>query len=488
MITPFKYSLYSKSLSQLADYLFPLKIYDSTAGGGGERVLWTAIKALQESNPSIISVLYTDYKDNESKELILSEKKFSIEIDPNLLLIIRVKNVSYIDKRYSYLRLLLQSLASMLVCYQTLNLFIPDIYIDTVGFSFTYPLVKILYRINVVSYTHYPTISSDMYQVVASRESGINNGETIQKSFLLSILKKLYYRMFFVIYGFSGSYCDSVMANSTWTLNHIKATFKKSKNINLVYPPCDSKNLSAFSFEDRALKIVSLAQFRPEKHHSLQIVAFAKLLNKYPQWQKRNSRSETGFLELVMIGGARNKEDEERANELRELSKMLNIGDQVSVVTNASFEFICEQLSTASIGLHSMKDEHFGINVVEFMAAGLLPISHNSGGPKMDIIVPAVLPEEYSTINSKILMMLLEDARKEVDFENSPDFRAEDFAVGFLASNSDQFADAIQYSLTLDKHVFRTFQRLARSRATTLFSDQAFKSRFLECLNLAIDN
>ena len=33
-----------------------------------------------------------------------------------------------------------------------------------------------------------------------------------------------------------------------------------------------------------------------------------------------------------------------------------------------------------------MRDEHFGISVVEFMAAGAVVIAHNSAGPAMDIV------------------------------------------------------------------------------------------------------
>ena len=35
-----------------------------------------------------------------------------------------------------------------------------------------------------------------------------------------------------------------------------------------------------------------------------------------------------------------------------------------------------------------MWNEHFGISVVEYMAAGLVTIAHDSGGPRMDIVVP----------------------------------------------------------------------------------------------------
>lgn len=33
-----------------------------------------------------------------------------------------------------------------------------------------------------------------------------------------------------------------------------------------------------------------------------------------------------------------------------------------------------------------MKEEHFGISIVEMMSAGILVVAHASAGPKMDII------------------------------------------------------------------------------------------------------
>lgn len=43
-------------------------------------------------------------------------------------------------------------------------------------------------------------------------------------------------------------------------------------------------------------------------------------------------------------------------------------------------------MASAKVGLHTMRDEHFGISIVEMMAAGILTIAHKSGGPLKDII------------------------------------------------------------------------------------------------------
>ncbi|KAJ2216682.1 hypothetical protein EV179_001221 [Coemansia sp. RSA 487] len=47
-------------------------------------------------------------------------------------------------------------------------------------------------------------------------------------------------------------------------------------------------------------------------------------------------------------------------------------------------------LRLGKIGSHTMRDEHFGINIVETMVAGLLTIAHDAAGPKPDIIPPAI--------------------------------------------------------------------------------------------------
>ena len=52
------------------------------------------------------------------------------------------------------------------VCAEAMNKAPVDLFIDTVGVAFAYPLIKLLYGVKIVSYTHYPTISSDMLKQI----------------------------------------------------------------------------------------------------------------------------------------------------------------------------------------------------------------------------------------------------------------------------------------------------------------------------------
>ena len=58
--------------------------------------------------------------------------------------------------------LLWQMIAYQKVCAEALSKMPCDVFVDTIGVGFAYPLVQVLFGCKVVSYTHYPTISSDM--------------------------------------------------------------------------------------------------------------------------------------------------------------------------------------------------------------------------------------------------------------------------------------------------------------------------------------
>jgi alpha-1,2-mannosyltransferase len=55
-------------------------------------------------------------------------------------------------------------------------------------------------------------------------------------------------------------------------------------------------------------------------------------------------------------------------------------------VVNQPYSKIIDCFKESWVGIHTMEAEHFGISVVEMLAAGLIVVAHNSAGPKLDII------------------------------------------------------------------------------------------------------
>ena len=83
------------------------------------------------------------------------------------------------------------------------------------------------------------------------------------------------------------------------------------------------------------------------------------------------------------MGSIRGAEDQKLLDDLKELA-----GDnkQIEFRVNLKHADIVDLFSRAKVGIHTMREEHFGISIVEMMASGLVTIAHKSGGPKSDII------------------------------------------------------------------------------------------------------
>lgn len=80
----------------------------------------------------------------------------------------------------------------MVVVIDGLKQFVPDIFFDTTGLAFTYPVVKVLTGSKILSYTHYPTISTDMLQRVREKRTTYNNDAFVSNSTTVSTLKLMY--------------------------------------------------------------------------------------------------------------------------------------------------------------------------------------------------------------------------------------------------------------------------------------------------------
>ncbi|KAJ2157034.1 asparagine-linked glycosylation protein, partial [Coemansia sp. RSA 552] len=465
------------------------------AGGGGERVLWTMIRAIQEKYPFIVSVIYSGDRVERDSLVRNVQSKFGLVIDPERIHVEELTWRWWIDYKSPRFTILVQSLGSVALAAQAIRRFCPDVFVDTVGFAFTYPFVTMLSsRIPIVAYTHYPTISSDMQSMVSSRESGVNNDERIARSASLTALKAAYYQSFATLYAFAGSFAWTIMTNSSWTHGHIVQLFEKARMTHVVYPPCDSDALAKFPLtpSSRIPAIVSLAQFRPEKNHVLQIEAFARLLKNHPEYAapadqdplpppaqllaklEAPGASPPQYPLLVIIGGARNKQDRARAEALRQRAKALGIDSQVLVVVNAPWSQVLKWLQISSLGLHTMRDEHFGISVVEMMAAGLLTIAHDSAGPRLDIVTPAIRCNSAGSIDAPT------DARAKAYLKrgDAAANRADQFPVGMVATTADEFAQMLRFGLAASPVVKEAVRKAARSAATARFSEAAFSTSF----------
>ncbi|MCL4128055.1 UNVERIFIED_CONTAM: hypothetical protein GTU68_000273, partial [Idotea baltica] len=240
------------------------------AGGGGERVLWCSIQAIQMRYPETVCYVYTGDLDAAPHEIMENvRRRFDIHLNKQPIFIYLKLRWLVEAKNYPFMTLVMQSLSSMILGLEALARFHPDVFIDTMGYAFTYPVFRFIGGCDISSYTHYPTISSDMLDRVSDR-------------FILSYIKLCYYRIFAFMYGLVGSISSVVMVNSSWTKGHITQLWRYEGDVPVVFPPCDTAKFSSLPLindEEKNLKtIVSIGQFRPEKDYPLQLRSFQRLL------------------------------------------------------------------------------------------------------------------------------------------------------------------------------------------------------------------
>ncbi|KAI9734954.1 MAG: asparagine-linked glycosylation protein [Cirrosporium novae-zelandiae] len=425
--------------------------------GGGERVLWEAIKAIQQRWPRAISAVYTD--DHVDKMTILesAEKNFNVPLHHPTIIFRFLHTCEFLEaSRWKHLTLLGQSLGSLIPANEGFHLLIPDIFIETCNNNFTLALSKLYFPdMPTATYTHYPTISTDMLGSLDSEKAGgrgVNAG--LGKGWK-GIMKKRYWLLFAQLYGWVGSNADIVMVNSSWTRNHIQSLWAASRSkwpipqsINVLYPPVNFAELeSAIEISDsvefsREPILLYIAQFRPEKNHSLLLHAFARLLR--PQGEDSPEQPpQIANAKLVLLGSVR-EQDEKGVYSLRLLARDLNINSSVEFVCNAPWQDKNRWLRRASIGVSGMWCEHFGINVVEYQAAGLISIVNDSGGPKEDIVI---------------------------DYHGGP--------TGYKASTEEEYAEAFKKALMLPKKDKVAMRKRARESAKR-FMDTEFDTRWIK--------
>lgn len=418
------------------------------AGGGGERVLWAAIRALQLKYPNKKYVVYTgDIDATEEAILRRAENRFQISIREDSVTFVYLKKRYLVEaSMYPIFTLLGQSIGSVVLGMEALLKFVPDVYVDTMGYSFTMPLFKFLGKCKVGCYVHYPTISTDMLDRVSERRTAHNNRRFISRNPVLSTFKLLYYKCFSTLYKWCGRTADVILVNSSWTKGHISYLWQAPAKTYLVYPPCSTDEFSSIVRDDEdpaKCHIVSIAQFRPEKDHVLQIKAFSKLMSRLDGERQEHCR-------LILVGSCRTEEDMKLVDKLQAQCKesLANLEKNVTFKLNVPFSDLKKEMASATVAIHTMWNEHFGIGVVECLAAGLVTVAHDSGGPKMDIVV---------------------------DYNGQP--------TGFLAYDEDSFADILEKIIQMSPNERLAIQKNARE-SVKRFSEEEFAKKFVHVIEL----
>jgi alpha-1,2-mannosyltransferase len=372
--------------------------------GGGERVLWAAVDGLLDRE-DIKSIVIFSLDTDRVKILRDRHETFNLKSKPSDSKIIFKKlyfSTLLEPRSYPIATIFGQSLGSIIVLLSgllTISLaHWPDVFIDSTGCPFTLPCAKIVTGAQTQAYVHYPTMSNDMLIKVASRRADFNNKAVFTSNPLLLKLKTMYYRFFLLCYRCCGWFVDVAVGNSNWTVSRVRKVWCR-QDISVLYPPAaigDFQSLSSIPKSDdnqREDAIVSLSQFRPEKNHILQLRVFAQVLKKQPK------------AVLWLMGGVRNKEDETLVEELRyQAFDDLKIPkDRIEFIMNVPREEVNSRLARAKCAIHTMVDEHFGISLLEYLHAKIPIVSHRSGGPEMDILLPdekfgylAISEEEFA--------------------------------------------------------------------------------------------
>ncbi|GBG25246.1 GDP-Man:Man3GlcNAc2-PP-Dol alpha-1,2-mannosyltransferase [Hondaea fermentalgiana] len=341
--------------------------------------LWFAVKALLDTDPSVRVVIYArEGAGSPASILERAGARFGVKgLDTARIDFLTLQWEHLLEaKTYPRLTLLGQSLGSIVVGAEALSKLVPDVFVDTIGYAFTYPLAWAC-GCRVVCYTHYPTMSTDMLDHVWAQRPSYNNDEAVAGSVVNSRAKYLYYRAFCLAYWVAGRFAEVAIVNSSWTKSHIDSLWGRDALV--VFPPCGIDEFQASCKRQRDRVIVSLGQFRPEKDHRLQIRTLAGIKARLAGGKRDPPR-------LVLYGSCRNEEDQARVEELRAFAARHDVGDLVEFELNVPFEELKERMGSALLGIHTMWNEHFGIALVEMMAAGVILVAHDSGGPKADIV------------------------------------------------------------------------------------------------------
>lgn len=242
--------------------------------------------------------------------------------------------------------------------------------------------------------------------------------------------RSLYFRMYDWLVKYKASRQRGnprlVLTNSSWTAGLLWEALKVKAEA--VHPPVD---VGYFEYDGRPKErvIVTVSRFTPEKSLHL-LPEVASRLPDY-EWHLVGSLGTSGW-ELDV--GRRVLRRVEKAARERNAKNF-------RVATDLPRHELRELLRRASFYVHPPFAEHFGISVVEAMAAGCVPIVYRDGGAWYDVVSPIDQGLGYDALNEVPgIIRRLEERPERLErirqkaLEHSRTFRAEVFRERFIST------------------------------------------------------
>ena len=210
-----------------------------------------------------------------------------------------------------------------------------------------------------ITYMHYP-----MFALLRSAPINTKYSES------------LFWRAYFAPYeGIQGflfrKFLEGIILTNS---NFSKKAIKKysGKDSVVIYPPVDIQKFTMVTNNNKKRKniVISCGRYSIEKNYEFILKVADKI------------RGKVKFIIIGTISGWSSKKYYEKLNKIKKERHLEN----VELLKDVPLKNLLELYGKAKIYMHAMKYEHFGISIVEGMAAGLVPIVHRSGGPWEDIL------------------------------------------------------------------------------------------------------
>ena len=300
--------------------------------GGGERVCLTVIEALKSLGYEVT--------------LITTEPTDWTRIERSIGRIVRPdREISLLPSRVRAFGIYMRLLTSLKLARSRGNY---DLVINTHG--------DVLPVTSDILYMHYPTFA-------LIKEMPVNKYS-----------KSLFWRLYFAPYEKIQS---RLVKRMKWKILLTNSEFSKKairKYIGaeaiILYPPVNVNDfLKVSENKNREDKVVLCGRYTPEKNYEFALQVASQLPS----------------VKFTIIGASSGKVSSAYYVKLQRMKKNLELKN-VELLRDVTRGEQTKIYSKSKIFMHCMRGEHFGMAVVEGMAAGLVPIVHKSGGPWLDII------------------------------------------------------------------------------------------------------